>query len=389
MRSLLVVAEVALSLVLLVAAGLLLQSFRRLQRVDTGFRPEGVLTFRISPPQTRYPEPGQTARAVEQIAERVRALPGVVAVGAVSTLPFSSSNNSGAFTREGQDQTADGSLPLADFRVASPSYFEALGIPLRQGRLFDATDRSDAPGVALVDEKLAKQYWPNRDPVGKRVRRPGPQVSWFTVVGVVGHVKHTQLDAESTGALYFSYLQNRVPGMTFVVRTAGHPRGLAGALPAVVAAVDQDLPVFEIRTMEQRVLESLTPRRFAMYLLGVFAAVALALSAVGIYGVMAQSVTQRTHEIGIRMALGAAPRDVLRLVVGQGMALAAIGLAAGVAAALGLTHWMSRLLFGVQPTDPLTFLAVSAVLAAVALAACYVPARRATRVNPVEALRHE
>lgn len=389
MRSLLVVAEVALSLVLLVAAGLLLQSFRRLQRVDTGFRPEGVLTFRISPPQARYPEPGETARAVEQIAERVRALPGVVAVGAVSTLPFSNSNNSGGFTREGQDQAPDGSLPLADFRVVSPGYFEALGIPLLQGRLFDATDRSDAPGVALVDEKLAQQYWPNRDPIGKRVRRPGPQASWFTVVGIVGHVKHAQLDAESTGALYFSYLQNRPPGMTFVARTAGPPRGLAGALPAVVASVDQDLPVFEIRTMEQRVLESLTPRRFAMYLLGIFAAVALALSAVGIYGVMAQSVTQRTHEIGIRMALGAEPRDVLRLVVGQGMVLAATGLAAGVAAALALTSWMSRLLFGVQPTDLLTFLAVSALLAAVALAACYLPARRATRVNPVEALRHE
>jgi putative ABC transport system permease protein len=389
MRSLLVIAEVTLSLVLLVAAGLLLQSFRRLQRVETGFRPEGVLTFRISLPETRYPEPGQTARAVEQIAERVRALPGVVSVGAVSTLPFSRTNSSGSFTREGQDQTADATMPHADLRVVSPGYFEALGIPLRQGRLLAATDRSGVPGVALVDEKLAKQYWPNQDPLGKRVRRLGAQAPWFTVVGLVGHVQHAQLDAEAKGALYFSSLQNRAPGMTFVARTSNDPRGLAGALPAAVAAVDQDLPVFEIRTMEQRVLESLTPRRFAMYLLGIFAAVALALSAVGIYGVMAQSVTQRTHEIGIRMALGAEPRDVLRLVVGQGMALAAIGLVTGVAAALGLTRWMSRLLFGVRPTDPLTFLAVAAVLAAVALAACYLPARRATRVNPVEALRHE
>ena len=389
MRSLLVIAEVALSLVLLVAAGLLLQSFRRLQRVDTGFRPEGVLTFRISLPETRYPEPGQTARAVEQIEDRVRTLPGVVSVGAVSTLPFSRTNSSGSFTREGQDQTADATMPHADLRVVSPGYFEALGIPLRQGRLLAATDRSGVPGVALVDEKLARQYWPNQDPVGKRVRRLGAQAPWFTVVGLVGHVQHAQLDAEAKGALYFSSLQNRATGMTFVARTSNDPRGLAGALPAAVAAVDQDLPVFEIRTMEQRVLESLTPRRFAMYLLGIFAAVALALSAVGIYGVMAQSVTQRTHEIGIRMALGAEPRDVLRLVVGQGMALAAIGLVTGVAVALGLTRWMSRLLFGVRPTDPLTFLAVAAVLAAVALAACYLPARRATRVNPVEALRHE
>jgi len=389
LRSLLVVAEVALSMVLLVWAGLLAQSFLRLQRVDTGFRPEGVLTFRISLPPTRYPEAGQTARAVEQIAERVRALPGVVSAGAVSTLPFSSGNSSGSFTREGQDQTTDASMPHADLRVVSPGYFEALGIPLRQGRPFEPTDRSGAPEVALVDEKLARQYWPNESPLAKRVRRLGPQAPWFTVVGIVGHVKHTQLDAESKGVLYFSYLQSRAPVMTFVARTANDPRGLAGALPAAVAAVDRDLPVFEIRTMEQRVLASLTPRRFAMYSLGVFAVVALALSAVGIYGVIAQSVTQRTHELGIRMALGATPRDVLRLVAGQGMALAGIGLAAGVAAALGLTRLLDKLLFGVRAWDPATFVGVAVVLALVALAASFLPARRATRVDPMVALRHE
>jgi putative ABC transport system permease protein len=388
-RNLLVAGEMGLSVVLLIGAGLLIQTFFKLQQVDTGFRPQGVLTFRISLPQARYREQAQMAGAMERILGQVRALPGVLSVGAVSTLPFSGSNSSGSFSIEGHDTSSGGTMPHADIRIVSPSYFGALGIPLKQGRLLAETDRGEAPGAALVDEKLAQQYWPGEDPVGRRVRRTGPQAPWFTVVGVVGHVKHAQLDGESKGVLYLSYLQNRAPNMTVVARTAHDPRALASAAPGAVAGVDRELPVFEIKTMEQRLLESLTPRRFAMYFLVVFAGSALALSAVGLYGVMGQSVTQRAHEIGIRMALGAPAGDVRRQVVREGMRLAAIGLAMGMAAALALTRVMGRLVFGVRPVDPATFVTVAVVLGAVAFVAAYLPARRATRVDPVVTLRYE
>jgi len=327
---------------------------------------------------------------VERILERVRALPGVSSAGAVSVLPFSRANASTSFTVEGRETPPGGVTPYAEIRLVSHSYFEAMGIPLRRGRTFAATDTADAPGVALVDEKLAREYWPSEDPIGKRVRRRvGVAGPWFTIVGITRHVLHRELDAESKGALYLSLAQNRTPNLTIVARTANDPEGLAGAAQGAVAEVDKDLPVWEIRTMEQRMLETLTPRRFSMYLLGVFASVAVALSAVGIYGVMAQSVSQRTHEIGIRMAVGADGPRLVRLIVGQGMAMAGMGLVTGAGAALGLTRLMSRLLFGVTPTDPATFVGVAAVLAVVALASSYLPARRATRVDPAVALRYE
>jgi predicted permease len=390
LRSFLVVQEVALAMILLIGAGLLVQSFVRLQRVDPGFRPEGILSFRVSLPPARYADLAKMSAAWRGILDAVRNLPGVTSAGAVSVLPFSGSNFPAAFAIEGRDTPPGGTAPLGDVRIVSPGYFSAMGIPLRRGRLFAETDTAEAPGVALVDEKLAKQYWPNEDPVGKRVRRSVLQsLPWLTIVGVVGHVKHSQLDAESRGAIYYHYSQVPASNMTVTARTAGDPRGLSGAVQNAVAAVDRDLPVFDVKTMEQRLLDSLSPRRFAMRVLGLFSAVALALAAVGIYGVMAQSVSQRTHEIGIRMALGADEPGVLRLVVRQGMTLAAVGLAVGAAGAVILTRLMTRLLFGVEPTDLATFAAAALALGGAALAACYIPARRATRVDPVVALRHE
>ncbi|MEX2262213.1 MAG: ABC transporter permease [Bryobacteraceae bacterium] len=391
MRSLLVVAEVSMALVLLVGAGLLIRSFLGLQDVDPGFRAGNVLTFRVSLPQARYPADPQVAGFFRQLLDRVGRLPGVVSVGAISMVPFSGGNNSGSFSIEGREVPPGGTGPHADQRTVSAGYFQALGIPLKKGRLFEETDKADAPGVALVDEKLAAQYWPGEDPIGKRVRFGGNQTQapWLTVAGVVGHVKHSRLDTESKGVLYQHYPQARAGSMVVVARTGNDPKLLTGAVQSEVAAIDKDLPIYDVRTMEERVLASLTPQRFAVYLLAVFAGVAMLLAAVGIYGVMSQSVTQRTQEIGIRMALGAERRAVTRMVVGQAMKLVAAGLAIGVTAAFGLTRLMKQMLFGVESTDPPTFAAVAALLAAVACAASYVPARRAAKADPMVALRHE
>ena len=388
-RSLLVVAEVALSLILLVGAGLLLQSFVRLQRVDPGFQSQNALTFRVPLSARRYPEQAQRVAFIDRLIERVRNMPGVTAVGATSTLPFIGYNSSGFFNIEGRDTPPSAASPHADIRRVTHGFFAAIGVPLRRGRLFAETDTATTPFVALVDEKLSQQYWPGEDPIGKRVKMGGPQSPWHTIVGVVGHVKHSQLNTESKGALYFLYSQNRAFMITIVARTSNAPEQLAGVVQREVSAIDKDVPVYEIKTMSERLMDSVTPQRLAAYLVAVFAGVALLLAVLGIYGVVSHSVSQRTQEIGLRMALGAQAGDVLKQVLWRGLMLTLLGAAIGLIGALVLSRLLSNLLFEVSPTDPVTFAGIPALLISVALMACYIPARRASRVDPMTALRRD
>jgi putative ABC transport system permease protein len=388
-RGLLVIAEVALSLILLVGAGLLLQSFVRLQRVDPGFQAQNTLTFRVPLSARRYPEQSQRVAFIDRLIERVRSLPAVTAVGATSALPFIGWNSQGFFRIEGRDTLSGGLAPNADMRTVTHGYFTAMGVPLRRGRLFAETDTATTQLVALVDEKLAGQYWPGEDPVGKRVNTGRPQNPWYTIVGVVGHVKHSQLNAESKGALYYLYSQKGDVMITIVARTSNAPEQLAGVVQREVSAIDKDTPVYEFKTMNERLMDSITPQRMAAYLAPVFAGVALLLAMLGIYGVMSYSVGQRTREIGVRMALGAQAGDALKHVLWQGMMLTLAGAVLGLLGALALTRLMSNLLFEVSATDLLTFASVPPLLITVSLLACYIPARRASRVDPIVALRSE
>ena len=388
-RSALVVVEVATSLVLLVAAGLLLRSFASLQKVDPGFRAQNVLTFGVSLPPGRYSTPAQTSGFFSALLERVTALPGVSTAGAVNPLPFSGDNRSGSFTIEGHVVPQGGAGPHADQRVVSPGYFTAMGIPLRRGRLLSDSDSHDAPLAVVVDEALAREYFKNQDPVGRHLRT-GAGGPWATVTGIVGHVQHNALDnTQRKATLYWPFQQRPAQSLQFVVHTASDPMALVSGIQQEVSSLDKDVPIFDVKTMDQRVSASLANRRFAAWLLAAFSGMALLLAAVGLYGVIAQSVAQRRREIGVRMALGAQSGDVLRMIMRQGAVLVAGGLIAGTVAALGLTSLMKSLLFAVKPSDPLTFASVAALLLMVALAATYLPARRATRLDPVTTLRDE
>jgi len=375
------------TLVLLIGAGLLIQSLLRLQRVNPGFNPERVLTMELSLPRARYPS-DQRPAFFRRLVKRIHTLPGVSSVGASTHIPLAGDNMNFMFFIEGRP-FPEGKAPGADCRAVTPEYFSALGIPLVKGRVFSDRDGPEAPFVFVINEAMARRFFPNEDPLGKRMKVGFSDLTG-EIVGIVGDVKHASLDAEVKQEIYTSYDQTPFrPNMTLVTRARGDVMSIASAAQNEVRAVDKDQPVTRVRTMEAVVAGSVAQPRFRTLLLGLFGMMALLLAAVGIYGVISYAVTQRTQEIGIRIALGAQPRDVLRLVVRQGMAPALVGLGLGLIGALALTQLMKDLLFSVRPTDPATFALVALLLATVALLACYLPARRATKVDPIVALRCE
>jgi putative ABC transport system permease protein len=392
LRRALVVAEIALSLVLLAGSGLLLRSFVRLMEVDPGFRADGVLTMRMSLPDARYPREPQIRAFYRDVVERVSKLPGVQAAGLVSALPLSGSGSSGTTTVDSRAVSGQEASPEADWRPVSPNYFKAMGISLIAGRYFDERDTDTSAPVAIVDESMADTYWPNEDAVGKRLKRGDRQSQdpWMTIVGVVHHVRYRTLEAASRVTLYWPHAQSPRPSMSLVVRTtSADPRALGATVQRAVLAVDPDQPVYKVRTMMELMADSVARRRLAMLLLAIFAGAALLLAGVGIYGVMSYTVTQRAHEMGIRMALGASRANVLRLILGQSLALTLSGIALGLAGSLAMAGMISSLLFNVKSRDPLTLGLVALGLAVVALLASYLPAHRATRVDPVVSLRYE
>jgi predicted permease len=376
-----------------VAAGLLVRSFAQVQQVPPGFNPRDVLTFELTMTGRRYADPPVVLEAYRQLWQRLSSLPGVEAAGGVSALPLSQMMAWGPITVEGRAPAPGEAFINADIRVVGGDYFEAMQIPLVAGRRFDEHDTRDKPRVILVDEPLAEQLWPGQDPLGKRVRSGGFDASantpWLTVVGVVGRIKQDRLDADSRIALYHPHTQYPARALNVTVRSRTAVASLAAAVRDEVRGIDPDLPVYGLRTMTERVEASLARRRFSMLLLSLFAGLALILGTIGTYGVMAYQVSQGTRELGIRLALGATPRRVLGFVLREGMAVALSGVAAGLAVAFALTRAMRSLLFGVAATDPLTFLLVPGLLLLAALAACYLPARRAAAVDPVTSLRSE
>ncbi|MDE3179808.1 MAG: ABC transporter permease, partial [Acidobacteriota bacterium] len=389
LRSLLVIAEVALTLVLLVGGVLMIKSFARLLDVNPGFDPHNVLTLQTSLSPSEYSKPSQIAGFYQELLERVSRLPGVEAAGAVSMLPFTGQVNSGSFRIEGEPLRAGVVLPHADIRGVTPGFFRALGVPLRRGRIFTPADTASAQKVAIIDDVLAKTYWPGQDPIGHSVSMSFAHPEWYTVVGIVGNVRNRGFSAPRKGVLYFAEAQRPDAHMALVIRTASRPASIAGAARQAVASIDKEQPVYSVKTMEQYMSESVSDRRLSVFLLTLFACLALVLAAIGIYGVISYSVSQRVHEIGIRMALGAQKADVLKMILGNGIKLALIGVGIGFAGALILTRYLSSVLYGVRANDPGTFAVAPLVLIGVALAACYIPARRATQVDPIVALRHE
>jgi putative ABC transport system permease protein len=391
-RSLLVIGQVALSLMLLVGSGLLLESFAQLRGLDPGFRADHVLTVRLYD-AARYRDFTKRSQFFEQVLERVRALPGVKAAGFTSALPLTWDGGTNTFTPEGR--VLDRNVTYdANNRVVSPGYFEAMRVPLRRGRYFNSGDGPDARAVAIINETMARKFWPNGDALGKRFKfdEPNAKTPWCSIVGVVGDVRQMRLNEAPRQEMYFPYWQakgNWMAPRDLAMRTAGNPLDLAAAVRQAVWSIDKDQPVSDVMTMDDILDQEVAQRRVQAALLGGFAALALILACVGIYGVLSYLVTQRTREIGVRVALGARASDVFRTVAGQGMALAAIGIAAGLAVSLLLMRLLSSLLFGVNSADPAAYLSAVTLFAAVALVASYFPARRAARVDPMAALRCE
>jgi putative ABC transport system permease protein len=391
LRKLLVVSELALSVVLLVAAGLLVRSFARLHQVSPGFNPSNVLTSELKMSGHRYEGNSQGVQETyRQIWERLERLPGVSASGAVSSLPLSQMYAWGPIVVEGRTPPAGEAFLNADQRIVGGRYFQAMQIPLVSGRFFNDEDTPDKPRAAIVDDSMAQQIWPNQDPLGKRIKPAGvdaPNAPWMTIVGVVGRIKQDALDSDSRIALYISHTQYPARSMNVVTRSTVAPAALTPAVKRVIHELDPDLPLYNVRTMVQRVDDSLARRRFTMLLLGAFAGLALTLATIGVYGVIAYLVSQGTREIGIRLALGATRRNILTLIVRQGMALLLAGVAFGLAGAYVFARMMQSLLFGVGTTDALTFTAIPLLLSVVALLASYIPARRAARIDPMISLR--
>ncbi|MEK6408191.1 MAG: ABC transporter permease [Acidobacteriota bacterium] len=391
MRGALVVAEVAIAVVLLVGAGLLIQSLRRLQQVNPGFDPHNVLTLSLGLPEVKYSSQRQID-FYRQVLSRIESLPGVRSASAVLPLPLGSDRLRLSFETEGRPM-ARGDLPASEYRATGLNYFRTMGIPLLAGRDFTERDDKKSTPVIIVNEAFAQKFFPGEDPIGKHIK-PGISTDetkpvWREIVGVVGSVKHLSLGVPPDPEYYAPHAQLPFDSMTIVAKTDGDPRSLIAAVQSEVRTLDRDLPVYNIKTLEEYVAASVAQPRFNTTLLAIFAALALILTAVGLYGVMSYSVTQRSHEIGIRMALGARQQDVLKMVVRQGMMLTGIGLGAGLVGAYFLTRLMATLLYGVSATDPITYAAIAVLLAGVALGACLVPARRATKVDPMIALRYE
>ena len=390
-RDSLVVAEIALSLVLLIGAGLMVRSFIRLQSFDMGFNPKNLVTMRVQLPGSKYRENPQVVNFFQQLFTRLESAPGVQSVGGISSIFLSDTPNSTIFTIEGRPaQTAAERVEIPLDSVTS-NYFRVMGIPLLKGREFDSRDVLDSTPVAIINETFARRFFADEDPIGKRFvyGDPDPRNPWITIVGVVADMRRTGFDREVRPETFLPQDQNPDNALTIVARTASDPASFAGILRNEVWAVDKDQSVYDIKTMDHTLSEMTSQRRFNMLLLGVFAGVALILAAVGIYGVISYSVTQRTHEIGIRLAMGAQASDVLKLIVGQAAKLALVGVSTGLGTAFALTRLMTSLLYGVSATDPVTFAAISLILAGVALGASYVPARRAMKVDPMVALRYE
>ncbi|HXI91461.1 MAG TPA: ABC transporter permease [Blastocatellia bacterium] len=389
--NLLVAGEVGLAVVLLAGAGLMVRSFISISGVAPGFNPKGVLTIGIGLTQPIYADIQQQSRFYERLTEKVRALPGVESAAGVNRVPLLGFNSSTSFTFQGKPVQA-GNEPTADCRIATPNYFKTMGIPLLKGREFTEHDLKDAPEVVVINQAMAEQFLPNEDPIGKRLQiYPNPP-RWREVVGVVGDVKLLGLDADINPAIYVPLTQNPYAGAMrssyLAVRTSGDPGSVAVPIRGEMKTVDSGVPVAQVRLLEDIVADSVAPQRLIMWLLVAFAGLAALLAAVGIYGVMAYSVTERTHEIGVRMALGAGSTDMLRMVMLDGAKVTAAGIIAGLAAAFALTRVMSTLLYKVSAADPITFAGISALIVCVSLVASYIPARKASHVDPMVALRY-
>jgi predicted permease len=405
LRSLLVISEFALALMLLVGAGLMIRTFAALEAVDPGFDPHHVVSMVVSVSGSKEEDPGRRGIFYRQLIERVRSLPGIQAAGAINHLPLAGDLWGWHFAIEGRSKPRPGEAPRAVYRIVTPGYFAAMRLPLVRGRDITETDNVTAPGVILINEQAARQYWPGEDPIGKRIRFEDDTTNppaWLTVIGIAKDAKQDSWTDKATPEVYLAAFQNHdylgdsgseaskhMNYITLVARSAGNPATVASAMKGATWSFDRNLPISQVVTMDGVVADANAPARFEMLLLTIFAVVALVLAAVGIYGVISYSAARRTHEIGVRISLGATRADVLLLVLWQGMWLAFLGSLTGIAGALLISRLMTKLLYGVQPTDPATFVTVAAGLGAVAVMACYVPARRAMRVDPMAALRYE
>jgi predicted permease len=387
------VAEVALALILLAGAGLMLKSLYRLLAVDPGFHSDRVLTMEMSLRTSQYGKDIHILNFWNQVLDRVRALPGVEAAALGTAVPLTDSHRRADITLEGMALPKPGSFPHPDVHIVSPGYVRTLGVPLERGREFTDTDTETAPLVAMINAMMARGFFGAANPVGRRIMFGHPSAKrapkWITIVGVVGDTKLYGLANPSRLEIYVPFPQSVSRSMRLIVKSAADPAALTSAIRGAVADIDKDQPVFAISTMNQLIVDSVSTRRITLVLLALFSGLALVLAAIGIYGVISYSVAQRTHEIGIRMALGAQKADVLRIILAQGGKIAGTGVAIGIAASFGLTRLLSNLLFSVGAADPLTFAAVAIVLILIAMLACYIPARRTLRVDPMIALRYE
>ncbi|MFN2509555.1 MAG: FtsX-like permease family protein, partial [Chthoniobacterales bacterium] len=390
-RNLLVIGEVALALVLLVSAGLLIKSFVRIQNVNPGFNPRGVVTMDLSLPLAKYARGKPVIDFYAEIERRVKGIPGVQHAALTSILPLSGTNSDSSFHIEGRNEKETGIYPDEETRVITTDYFRVLETPLMKGRFFTEADHADAPGVLIINQAMAKKYWPGEEALGKRINfddSDPAKIKWFTVVGVVADIRHRGLDAEAKPEYYLPHPQRAFRGMILAVRSPLDPGALVRSIRNEVRAMDPEQPVANIRTLEEVTSDSIAPRRLSVVLIGVFASVALMLAAVGIYGVMSFLVVQRTHEIGVRMALGAQRADVLRLVIGGAARLVLIGSAVGLLLGIFSSRALRAMLYNVGAFDLSTFALVTIALATVALFASYIPARRATKADPMIALTH-